>query len=456
MKLSNFKYGILAMLAIAFASCEEEGRVELNSSAAIEPTASDDDLVLTKEMAGTDVLTISWPEPDYGFSASATYTIYMDKTGDFTEAAAVGTGSSTTKTFKSEELNGILANLDFEPEEEGVVNVRIESRLSNNQKILSEPFTLNVTPYLAFLDLGTEWGVVGGAYNNWGNGPDAPFFTTSTAGVYVAYVKVRDGQIKFRKNQNWDVNLGDNGADGTLEPGGTDITVTAGTKKILFNSNTNTYTIQNYSWGLVGSAWNNWGNPDGTPTATVTPDLDFYYDDSSDTWKAIGKLKTGNFKIRKNNDWTTSYGDDGANGSLESTGADIPIVAGKYLLIFDEKNLTLTIEPADKDWGLVGSAYNNWGQDVAPANGIQDLLDAKFVRDWRTDGVWKLTNVVLQAGAFKIRDGNDWTENYGDTGANGSLEAGGTDITVTAGLHTITIDFTVPASPTIVVTRHND
>ncbi|HMV09802.1 MAG TPA: hypothetical protein PKA45_12985, partial [Cyclobacteriaceae bacterium] len=321
-----------------------------------------------------------------------------------------------------------------------------------------EAFTITVTPYSAFLNLSTPWGVVGGAYNNWGNGPDAPFFTTSTAGVIVAYVKVRAGLIKFRQNNSWDVNVGDNGADGTLEAGGSDITVTAGSKKITFNTNNNTYTIENYSWGIVGSAWNNWGNPEpeGSANPTVTPDLDFYYDDSSDTWKAIGQVKTGQFKIRKNNDWGTNYGDNGANGSLEAGGTDISITAGKYLFIFDEKNLTLTIEPADHAWGLVGSAWNNWGQDVDPANGIQDKLDAPFVRDWRNENIWTLKNIVLETGAFKIRDANNWSTNYGDNGANGSLEEGGSDINVTGGLHSITLDFTNPASPTIVVTRHND
>jgi hypothetical protein len=433
MKLSNIKYGILAVLAIAFASCEEEGRVVLNSTAAIEPTASDDDIVLVKEMAGTDVLTISWPEPDYGFSASATYTIYLDKTGDFTEAAVVGTGSNTTKTFKAEELNGILANLDFEAEQEGVVNVRVESRLSNDQKILSEPFTLTVTPYLAFLDLSTPWGIVGSGYNNWGQFPDAPFYTTSTPNVLVAYVKLLSGAIKFRQNNDWEVNVGDTGDDGTTEAGGADIAVVAGTYKITFNPVANTYTKVLYTWGIVGSAYNNWG-ADG-------PDFPFDYDDSSDKWRAIVKLQAGAMKIRKNNDWGLNYGDTGADGTLEEGGADIAVPAGKYQITFDEKNLLVEIIPIDHIWGLVGSAYNDWG-----AAG----LDAAFTRDWREDNVWVLKDkyVTLLAGAFKFRDGNDWALNYGDTDANGSLEASGSDIVSTANVYSIRLDFNNEASPT--------
>lgn len=427
------------MLAIAFASCEEEGKVQLNSSAAIEPTASDDNIVLTKEMEGTDVLTISWPEPDYGFQASATYTIYMDKTGDFTEAAAVGTGSNTSKTFKSEELNGILANLDFEAEEEGTVNVRIESRLSNNQKIISEPFTINVTPYLAFLDLSTPWGVVGSGYNNWGQFPDAPFFTTSTPNVLVSYVKLKVGAIKFRQDNDWTVNVGDNGGDGTTEAGGADINVaTAGTYKITFNPVANTYTMVPFTWGIVGSAYNDWG--------AAGPDFPFDYDDSSDKWRAIVKLQAGAMKIRKNNDWGTNYGDNGADGTLEAGGADIIVTAGKYQITFDEKNLLIEIIPIDHIWGLVGSAYNDWG-----AAG----LDAAFTRDWRQDDVWVLKDkyVTLLAGEFKFRDGNAWDLNYGDDGANLSLEVNGANIVSTANVYYITLDFST-TPPTYAVTKY--
>jgi len=433
MKVSNIKYAFFAMLAIAFASCEEEGRVELNPSVSIDPVASDDNIVLTKEGAGTDVLTISWPEPDYGFNASVTYTIYFDKTGDFVEAAAVGNGTNTSKTFKSEELNSILANLDYEPEEEGIVNIRVEGRLTSNEKVVSESFTLSVTPYTAFLDLSTPWGVVGSGYNNWGQFPDAPFFTTSTPNVIVAYVTLKDGAIKFRQNNDWGVNVGDNGADGSLESGGADINVTAGTYKITFNTSTNSYTMAAYTWGIVGSAYNNWG-ADG-------PDFKFDYDDSSDKWRAIVKLSAGAMKIRKNNDWAVNFGDNGADGTLEAGGADINVTAGKYQITFDEKNSTIEILLIDHIWGLVGSAYNNWGADGP---------DAIFTRDWREDNVWVLKDkyVTLMAGAFKFRDSNDWATNYGDNSADLSLEAGGADIVSTANVYYVKLNFNNEASPT--------
>lgn len=438
MKRINIKYGFLAILAIALLSCEDDlDSAKLNSDATIEASASDDDIVLTDEMVGTDVLTISWPAPDYGFEASPAYTIYMSKNADFSESKIIALGTSTSKTFKSEELNAILLNLKYEPDEAGVVNIKVNGKLGTYETIVSEAFTIDVTPYTSFLDLSTVWGVVGSGYNNWGQFPDAPFFTTSTADVIVAYVTLKDGEIKFRQNNDWAVNVGDNGADGTTEGGGANIVVTAGTYKITFNPVANTYTKELYSWGIVGSAYNNWG---------ATPDFLFDYDDSSDKWRAIVKLETGEFKIRKNSDWGTNYGDNGGDGTLEAGGANIAVEAGKYQITFDEKNLTIEILPIDHIWGLVGSAYNNWG--ATP--------DAAFTRDWRNDGIWVLKDkyVALTVGEFKIRDANDWGLNYGDNDANGSLEVNGANIASTANVYYVRLDFSNEASPTYTVTKY--
>jgi starch-binding outer membrane protein SusE/F len=247
----------------------------------------------------------------------------------------------------------------------------------------------------------------------------------------VAYVTLVDGKIKFRENNDWANNYGDNGADGSLESGGADIDVTAGDYKILFNPVDKTYSLTKFSWGLVGSAYNDWG--------AAGPDAKFVYDDATDQWRLVVKLMDGKFKIRKNNDWGLNYGDNGADGTLEAGGADIEVTAGKYLITFNENDLTIQIDEIPNLWGLVGSAYNDWG-GAGP--------DAQFIPDWRNEGVWILKNVTLLNGKFKVRDDNDWGLNYGDNGADGTLESGGADIDVTAGVYTITLDFSDPANPT--------
>jgi starch-binding outer membrane protein SusE/F len=438
MKRLNLRYIFLAIIPVAFTACDDENLIVLNPNADITAAASKTAVVLSKEEEGTDAITISWPQPDYGFSASPSYFVYLDKEdGNFEAPVAVNVGGNLSKTFKVDELNKHLLNLGFQPGVSAKLQMKVESKLGLTKSVWSDVVSVDATAYEAFLDLTTSWGIVGSGYNNWGAFPDAPFFTTSTPNVLVAYVKLLTGEIKFRENNSWDNNLGDDGGDGTLESNGANIAVTAGLYRVTFNTLLKTYAIEPFTWGIVGSAYNDWGG--------AGPDFPFTYDDATDQWRALVKLQTGAFKIRKNNDWGVNLGDNGGDGTLESGGSDINITAGKYQITFSEKDMTIEIVSIPSLWGLVGSAYNDWG--ATP--------DAAFDRDWRNDGVWVLNSVYLQAGAFKIRDANDWGTNYGDDGNDGTLELNGSDIPVaSAGYYKVVIDFSNPSSPTITTTKY--
>ena len=172
-------------------------------------------------------------------------------------------------------------------------------------------------------------------------------------------------------------------------------------------------------WGVVGSATpNGWG--DG-------PDTPFYKTDEAGVYVAYITMTDGEWKIRKDNDWAVNYGSgDGVN--LEQDGPNIPVDAGMYKILFDEVNLTYSIEAFT--WGLVGSATpGGWdGPDLALA------YDA-------CSDVWRAI-VDLIDGEWKVRQNNDWAVNYGDTGLNGTLDAGGDNIPVSAGTYQVTVSFT--------------
>ena len=91
--------------------------------------------------------------------------------------------------------------------------------------------------------------------------------------------------------------LGAAATDGFLENPGSNIPVTAGNYRITINTNDNSYTIEEWSWGVVGSGYNDWGNP------LFPPDAKFYYDYTTDTFKVGVKLIDGEIKFRSNNDW---------------------------------------------------------------------------------------------------------------------------------------------------------
>ena len=81
-----------------------------------------------------------------------------------------------------------------------------------------------------------EWGILGDATSvGWDSDIDLVFDAELNALRTV--ITTTEGKIKFRANDAWDIDLGDNGADGILEFGGADIDIPAGEFEILLNLN---------------------------------------------------------------------------------------------------------------------------------------------------------------------------------------------------------------------------
>lgn len=388
----------------------------------------------------------TWGDADFDIQTNVNYELQKSITGDFSDLEVVG---STNGNEISITIGNLLsyageAGLDNDPDSEnlntGDIYFRVRAFVGDGNSD-SESFTPSISLIVVLpedigeggpLDLSTNWGIVGSAAENGWDGPDMPFYTTDDANVIVAYVTLADGEMKFRTDNAWTLNYGDDGNDGTLEQDGANIPVSAGTYKILFNISDFTYTIEPFTWGLVGDATtNSW---DG-------PDMPLTYDSYSNTWKAIVTLGDGEFKIRLNNDWGVNYGDDGVDGTLEAGGANIAVSAGNYLVTFDEAALEYTIESIDI-WGLVGSAApNGW-----------DGPNERFTRDFSLTDVWVLNGVTLIDGEIKFRTNDSWDVNFGDTGNDGTLEAGGDNIAVSAGTYDIVLDFSDPDNPVYTIT----
>jgi len=438
MKKQVFLLVIFWMLGIAIWSCNKKEFVQINEDVRFGLTLTpSSDLVLSEATAADTVLTLAWDKPDFGFEAAVRYDILIDTAGgDFSNARVINAGAETTYAFTGEALNGELLALGMQPEVAGEVVFKVYARLSDTYGAYSEPASIMITPYSSYLDLSTEWGVVGSATPGGWNGdpiPDLPFYRTDQNNVLVAYVRLKDGEIKFRKNNDWTENYGDDGGDGTLDPNGANIPVVAGRYKITLDFNQMTYSIEPYAWGVVGSA---------TPGGWNGPDLVMYYNPYENNFRAAVTLTDGEIKFRLNNDWTVNYGDDGGDGTLEANGANIPVAAGHYVITFDPWNLTYSIEATDL-WGLVGSATpNGWnGPDIKFLPGVGP-----------EQGLWKLDGVDLTAGEVKIRKNDSWAENYGDNGNDGTLEPDGANIPVDAGTYNITVDFN-QNPPTIEILR---
>lgn len=442
---------------LAWGGCKkEETQIVLSPNAKLEATLSATTLVLLKDNAALDALTVSWIKPDFGFPAAASYTVIVDKKGNnFAKPVTLGVGSDLKKTFKVLELNNILTGFGLPAGAAADLDVKVECLIGASTVLSTTISNAKITPYAEKLDLSTTWGVVGDATPNGWNGPDLPVYKTDVTNVLVAYVSLNDGQIKFRQNNDWAVNLGSAGSvepdpapAGTLSAGGKNLGVKKGTYKITFNPVALTYKIEAYSWGVVGDATTNgWGGPD----------MPLTYDATVDLWRGVIKVGAGQIKFRQNNDWAVNYGATGTTepapigtgGSLAAGGKNFGVTAGTYLVTLDLKALKYTFTPY-KSMGIVGDATpNGW-------NGP----DKEFTYDLSTKK-WVLNNIVLAAGQVKFRENNDWAVNYGATGtvepapiaATGTLAAGGKNFGVTAGTWSFELDLTDSANPKYKATK---
>lgn len=131
------------------------------------------------------------------------------------------------------------------------------------------------------------------------------------------------------------------------------------------------------------------------------------------------------FKFDVNGDWSLNYGDTDADGTLEQDGSNIMVAdVGLYKVNVDLDAMTYTI--LKTDWGIIGDATEGgWDSDQAMTLGDDGVFTAE---------------VKLIAGKFKFRANSAWDIDLGDTGADGMLDYGGTDISVTVpGKYTIAL-----------------
>lgn len=316
---------ICASLVLLVGCEKDEEKATMNANARVESNISASTLVLDKTQSNTTALTVSWETKDLGIQLAPVYTVEFENiaTGKIKPLSAER--SPFTLTVK--ELNEYLVGLGLKTGVATDVRVLVRAALSDQRSLVATK-TLKVTPYFDEIKA-SEWGVVGSATPNGWNGPDIKMWN-STDGNLVAYATLSAGEIKFRKNNDWGVNLG--GSNGTLSSGGSNIAVTAGTYKITINVSKNTYSIETYSWGIIGSGARGWGDND---------DVAMTYEGSTNSWVVKNIALDGEIKFRLNHSWGTNFGADSTDnpaaaleGDIKSGGNNIKVPAGTYNVSF--------------------------------------------------------------------------------------------------------------------------
>ena len=158
-------------------------------------------------------------------------------------------------------------------------------------------------------------------------------------------------------------------------------------------------------------------------------------------FKFVAKNVAGNFEWG-NDDW----GDDGTfSGMLALTGeSNCTAVAGYYKI--NANTTTLAYTTTLTTWGIIGSA-------TAPVTGGSGWdADADMTYDAGTKK-WSIVINLVGGQEIKFRANNDWGLNYGDNGADGSLEEGGSNIAVpSTGSYLLELDLSNPRAYTYTLT----
>ncbi|APY08051.1 hypothetical protein BWZ20_06945 [Winogradskyella sp. J14-2] len=444
-KLSILGFFIFALINLN--SCEMEDDVVFTTQdpeGFVFTNSLQDNYILSNATSGNLGERFTWGNADFGSPTNITYELQRSITGDFSDAVVVSSSTDNEIAMSIGQMITVAteAGLDNDPgtaaPNTGSFSVRLRAfpgDTGSGTEAFSDVLILNVE-LLEQMDTGgggimpVSWGVVGSGYNDWGNaGPDGTFYSTMDADVIVAYVTLVDGQIKFRENNDWSsgTDLGDSNGDGILDQDpDNNINVTAGNYRITFNTSTNAYSIDEFSWGVVGSGYNDWGN--------AGPDAKFYYDYTSDSFKVSVVLVDGQIKFRTNNDWGSGddLGDAGDDGILDQDADNnIDVTAGNYLITINFNDNSYSIVENDV-WGVVGSGYNDWGS-AGPDFALTEIQDGILVGDL----------APLIDGQIKFRTNNDWGsgDDLGDAGNDGTLDQDpDNNIDVTAGNYRVRID----------------
>ncbi|NQU84779.1 MAG: RagB/SusD family nutrient uptake outer membrane protein [Mariniphaga sp.] len=91
-----------------------------------------------------------------------------------------------------------------------------------------------------------QWGIIGSATpTGWDS--DVNMEYNEEEGLWSLLIELSGGEFKFRANDSWTYNVGDNGLDGTLEQDGANIPITVpGKYLIIFDPENMTYILEPY------------------------------------------------------------------------------------------------------------------------------------------------------------------------------------------------------------------
>jgi len=332
--MTNIWIIMAVLILFGVNACQKVDKTTISPNPAASVLAMEDGKVIVLQEADKDVpIVYTWSAANFGPDLVTTYTLQMAKQGDtFANPISLGVITHLTElSMLTSELNNKLLPLLANPAvpQPLPLEFRVKASVSTNvDPVYSAVIKQTITPY--YVPIIYPVLNVPGSYQGW-NPADSTTAIFAPDGLnpdkYEGYIMFTDNtEFKYAKG-SWDLNWGDDNADGTLDPGGANIIcATGGYYKLNVDLVALTHSFMKTDWGLIGSATpGGWDN-----------DTDMTYDEATRTWKVTLDLVAGDIKFRANDSWDLNYGDNAGNGTLQKDGANIPVAeAGNYTITLD-------------------------------------------------------------------------------------------------------------------------
>jgi starch-binding outer membrane protein SusE/F len=329
-------------------------------------------IMLEKAKATEDAVNMTWSEVNWANPSTTSYNLeVIADGGDWKTAKVFELAGLTAAKFSHKGLNNLLLN-DFGANPGDTVKFisRIKAYVAGTSRVsYSDAINNSAVPY----DPNSVANKIyfPGAYQGWGPWPTFDLTTLANieetaigSGAFKGYVEftgngVTSTGFKITPEPNWDYDFGDAGTNysdpksgsGKIGPkskgtNGPDFNLPAGTYYLQVDTVTENWSYELRNWGIIGDATNSADvNGDGTADGWQS-DKNMRFNPQTRKFEITLNLENGKeIKFRQNDDWTVNLGDNGADGSLEPSGANMKISdgTGNYLVTFDPANNTYTV-----------------------------------------------------------------------------------------------------------------
>jgi hypothetical protein len=246
------KIAVLGSLLFAFSACEkDETQAVFKNTAVPQLTASASTVTITRPTTANPGVTYTWTAADFNFPAAVSYTLQFAKQGtNFATTKDFPLGGALSKSFTVGELNNIYNDLDCNLSATPPVtplDVRVKASVGDHAPVsMSSVKAVSATPFQAQTPPPHTWGIIGSATpGSWNTDTQMTYDYCSR--TWKVTLNLTADEFKFRADNAWTLNYGDDGADKALEPNGANIASPGvGRYEVVLNTDATpkpTYTI---------------------------------------------------------------------------------------------------------------------------------------------------------------------------------------------------------------------